>query len=125
MRLEICIDANNVELLATFWQTALGYQRGTGDGEPWLNLVSPTSSGPVVFLQKVPEPKSVKDRLHLDLYVEDLRELNELIDRLIEVGGTRVGALGHGDGKWYQAMRDPEGNEFCVLTEKDSTAISG
>lgn len=114
MRLEIGIDANDVERLATFWQSALGYDRGSGDGQPYLNLTPRDGRGPIVFLQHVPEAKTVKDRLHLDLYVEDPQRL---VARLVEAGATELRDSGFEGESWWQVMADPEGNEFCVCKE--------
>jgi predicted enzyme related to lactoylglutathione lyase len=116
MRIEICIDANDVELLASFWQLALGYRRGSGDGAPYLNLIpAKDSDGPIVFLQRVPEQPRNKNRIHIDVYAPDAPAL---IDRLVEAGGTRIDEP-TSDGKtWWQIMADPEGNTFCVMREK-------
>lgn len=111
MRLEIGIDANDVELMAAFWQLALGYERGTGDGDPYLNLVPPDGQGPVVFLQRVPERKVVKDRLHLDLYVDDPQAH---VEQLVAAGASLLGPSGSDGDAWWQVLADPEGNELCV-----------
>ena len=114
VRLEIGIDSCQPERLLPFWLAALGYQRGGGDGRPYIDLVPPADAqGPVVFLQRVPEPKVGKNRLHLDLYVSDPEGLTE---RLEGLGATRIGGLvTDADGQWnYQVMGDPEGNECCI-----------
>ena len=66
------------------------------------------------MLQRVPEPKTGKNRAHLDLYVADPESL---IERLVSSGGTRAGDPQVHAGQWFQVMHDPEGNEFCVLQE--------
>lgn len=116
MRLEIGIDANDVEKLAAFWRAALGYKRGTGDGEPYLNLV-PTDDDktlPVVFLQKVPESKAAKNRLHLDIYT---KEAQALAAKLLAMGATAIDEPGSDGDAWWQVLADPEGNEFCIVKE--------
>ena len=67
---------------------------------------------PVVYLQRVPEAKTVKNRVHLDLMTADPEEL---IGRLTRLGATRVGTpvSGSEGGRW-QVMADPEANEFCM-----------
>ncbi len=116
MHIEICVDANDVERLASFWELALGYRRGSGDGEPYLNLVpAQGDDGPVVLLQRVPEAPRVKNRVHLDVYAQDAPGL---IDRLVDAGGKRVDEPTTDGKTWWQVMTDPEGNVFCVMQEK-------
>jgi glyoxalase superfamily protein len=85
-------------------------------------LVDPAGKGPRVFFQRVPEPKTAKNRLHLDLWAaaglsgeERLTALEAECARLVRLGATRVqrfepDALSAG----FIVMRDPEGNEFCL-----------
>lgn len=113
VRIEIGIDCETPERLAPFWADALGYAIGDMDGAgTYLDLVPPEANMPVVYLQKVPEPKTVKNRLHIDLMTSDPEEA---IGRLISLGATRVGTpMSGSEGGWWQVMADPEGNEFCV-----------
>jgi predicted enzyme related to lactoylglutathione lyase len=117
-RLEVGIDCRDPEALVRFWTAALGYVRGSGNGQPYIDLCHPDGCDEalVVFLQRVPEPKQVKNRLHIDLYVA---EPQPLVDRLVGLGGTTLGPpVQQGDG-WFQVMADPEGNELCVCAETD------
>jgi hypothetical protein len=102
--------------LVEFWELVLSYHRHLeADGDPYLGLLPPDGDhGPVVVLQRVPEPKAGKNRAHLDLYTT---EPNELVQRLVDAGGRRLGAPQVHAGQWFQVMGDPEGNEFCVLEE--------
>ena len=112
-RVEIGIDAQEPERLAPFWAVALGYKVGDLDrAGVYLDLVPPEPSLPVVYLQKVPEEKTTKSRLHLDLYVTDP---DALVSGLVALGATASGKwqTGSEGGRW-QVMADPEGNEFCV-----------
>jgi predicted enzyme related to lactoylglutathione lyase len=113
VRIEIGIDCEMPERLAPFWADALGYAIGDLDGAgTYLDLVPPEADMPVVYLQKVPEPKTVKNRLHIDLMTADPEEA---IGRLISLGATRIGTpMSGSEGGWWQVMADPEGNEFCV-----------
>jgi hypothetical protein len=70
-------------------------------------LVLPTGEGPRIFFQKVPEGRSVKNRVHLDVKVRDRAH----VDRLLELGATIVRPWDDGVGIW---LADPEGNDFCV-----------
>lgn len=112
-RVEIGIDCTDPETLAPFWADALGY--AVGDLDPdrsYLDLIPPGPGLPVVYLQRVLEPKTSKNRLHLDLYVD---EPDATIERLIASGATREGGPRTGSaGGWWQVMSDPAGNEFCV-----------
>ncbi|HLN05042.1 MAG TPA: VOC family protein [Acidimicrobiales bacterium] len=113
VRIEIGIDTVMPERLAPFWAEALGYEIGDMDqAGTYLDLVPPESGMPVVYLQRVPEPKTVKNRLHLDLLTADSEET---IGRLTSLGATRVGTpMSGSEGGWWQVMTDPEGNEFCI-----------
>jgi predicted enzyme related to lactoylglutathione lyase len=113
VRLELGIDSCDPDRLAPFWAEALGYRIGDWDrAGTYLDLVPPSPDGLVVYLQRVPEEKQVKNRLHLDLYDADPIEL---VARLERLGATRVGVPRTGsEGGWWQVMADPEGNEFCV-----------
>lgn len=112
-RVEIGIDCGEPTQLARFWAAALGYEVGDLDrAGVYLDLVPPDPALPVVYLQKVPEAKTAKNRLHLDLYASDA---DALVSRLVGLGATAGGEwqTGSEGGRW-QVMADPEGNEFCV-----------
>jgi 4a-hydroxytetrahydrobiopterin dehydratase len=103
-RIEICIDANDADLLSSFWTKVLGYVRLS----PGLSdIVDPDGVGPLIWFQTVPEGKTVKDRLHLDVYVP----LAEGPDRIAEV--VRLGGCVLREADNYVVLADPEGNEFC------------
>lgn len=112
-RIEIGIDCEEPGELAPFWADALGYAVGDVDrAGVYLDLVPPEPSLPAVYLQKVPEPKRTKNRLHLDLYVTDPEAA---VARLEGAGAERVGSPRTGsEGGWWQVMVDPAGNEFCI-----------
>jgi hypothetical protein len=119
-RVEVGIDCLDPFSLAPFWIAALGYTRGEGVGDPYLDLLPPDGDGPVIFLQRVPEPKVGKNRLHLDLYT---RAPELLVERLHGLGASLVGEpVGPADHWSFQVMADPEGNEFCVCRETDEPA---
>ena len=115
-RLQIGIDSRDPERLAPFWAGALGYAIGEFDRAGiYLDLVPPEASLPVVYLQRVPEDKKVKNRVHLDLYVGDPAAS---IRELVLLGATTLGQPQTGSaGGWWQVMADPHGNEFCVCRE--------
>ncbi len=110
-----CIDASDPRRLADFWQPALGWRR-TFDDDDEVVLEPPVGSpeagvAPDVLFLRVPEAKSGKNRIHLDL-----RPDNQAVEvaRLEALGATRVNIGQRGDESWV-VLADPEGNEFCVL----------
>jgi predicted enzyme related to lactoylglutathione lyase len=114
-RIEVGIDCQDLTRLGEFWSEALGYGIGTfHEDETYLELREPPGCLHV-YLQKVPEPKTTKNRLHFDLMS---RDPDALIDRLIAIGAERLGeSITSSEGAWWQVMTDPEGNEFCVCSE--------
>ena len=131
---QLVIDAHDPHALADFWAAALGGQLEDNselianvlaqgwaqesdtlvhhDRRYWRDLVAVRGAGPRILLQRVPEAKAGKNRLHLDLNVgED--NLRAEIDRLVALGATEGREFKEASGHWV-AMTDPEGNEFDV-----------
>jgi hypothetical protein len=110
----IVIDCNDPLLVASFWSEALGLvlQGPSDDGEWWLD---PGNACPGIVFGEVPEVKSVKDRIHLDLRPDN--QAAE-VERLISLGARRSD-IGQGAVSWV-VMADPEANEFCVLPAPSS-----
>ena len=67
----VVIDCNEFDAMVTFWQNVLGYQPKSFEPDDWALLRDPTGRNVNVSLQKVPEPRVGKNRLHFDLYAED------------------------------------------------------
>jgi hypothetical protein len=140
-KVQVVLDCADPATLAEFWTAALGYRipeppegfatwpdylRASGVPESEWNsaraVEDPTGAGPRLFLQRVPEPKAGKNRMHLDLNVgggsavplDDRRErvATEVL-RLEALGGSRVREFDRPPEHWV-VMRDPEGNEFCL-----------
>ena len=138
---QVVIDCADPARLAEFWAAALGYRlqeppagfaswpdfltaRGVPESE-WNSanaVVDPEQRGPRLFFQRVPEPKTVKNRVHLDLNVgggpeTPLERRRERVDaevqRLQQIGASRL-RVGEQRGEYWVVMQDPEGNEFCV-----------
>ena len=110
----LCVDSAHPSKSADFWEAALGWRR-THDTEDEVVLEPPAGSpedgvAPDLLFLRVPEPKAVKNRLHLDL-----RPLDQAAEvaRLEALGARRVD-VGQGDVGWV-VMADPDGNEFDVL----------
>ncbi len=110
---EVCIDCVEPAVVARFWIELLGYRTDDDlETDGWIHL-EPPAGLPVLNLQRVPEAKAGKNRLHLDLYVV---EPDGWIERCEQLGATKLRL--HDDPKdWFQVMADPAGNEFCVCRE--------
>jgi len=140
MSFQITFDATDPAALATFWAEALDYivqpppegfaswdafadqfDIPVEDRDKYSAVVDPGDSGPRVLFQKVPEAKTAKNRVHLDVRVTDrgmsATEQRALIDaraaELEALGATR-GADHSEQGSVWTVMHDPEGNEFCL-----------
>jgi predicted enzyme related to lactoylglutathione lyase len=111
------VDCGEPVALAAFWSRILGTEVRDSFGDPPHYVVlEPTSAGgPWMSFQRVPEAKATKNRLHLDVNVEDLDRATALVE---ELGGSRTpGPDLHEYGFSWRVMRDPEGNEFCLILE--------
>lgn len=109
------IDCADPIALGRWWSEVLGW-RVTHEGDDETVLEPPAGSPedgvvPDLLFLKVPDPKSGKNRLHLDLRPTD--QAAE-VDRLIAMGASEV-SIGQGEDVSWVVMADPEGNEFCVL----------
>jgi predicted enzyme related to lactoylglutathione lyase len=110
-RIGLVLDCSGPERLAEFWAAALGYRR-LGAAGNYVLLVAAEPGLPKLLLQRVPEPKAGKNRMHLDIETPDI-EVEAT--RLEALGATRVAATPQAEhGTTWILMNDPEGNEFCV-----------
>jgi len=140
--IQVVMDCADPDRLARFWAAALHYKlqdppEGFATWEDWLRdagipeeewnsasaVVDPEGVAPRLYFRRVPEPKSVKNRVHLDLNVsggpgttlEDGRaRVDQEVERLRGLGAAvfRPGVAERGE--YWVVMQDPEGNEFCV-----------
>jgi predicted enzyme related to lactoylglutathione lyase len=113
MHVVVVLDGQDLEALAAFWCAALDYERRP-PSPPYLALEPRSGDGFRLLLQKVDEPKAGKNRMHLDLKVDDYRPV---VDRLVGLGATVVSPseIVEDDVRWL-VLNDPEGNEFCVIS---------
>jgi len=103
----LAIDCREPAELAGWWSRLLGGELEVDeDGDATLH----TPGGLNIDFLRTPDPRTVKNRLHLDLRSTDLDEATRQAEAL---GATRADDI-YDDGRW-QVMRDPEGNEFCLL----------
>jgi hypothetical protein len=136
--IQVVFDCADPARLAAFWSSALDYvmqppPAGFGSWEEFLTsqgfpperfndrsaVVDPTGVGPRIFFQKVPEPKTVKNRVHVDVNVGTGLEpdahrvkVAATVDRLVGEGASVVQTFD--EGEHWVVLQDPEGNEFCV-----------
>jgi predicted enzyme related to lactoylglutathione lyase len=110
---EVVIDCADHEAVVPFWMAALGDYTRHATNEQYVAIVPVEESAgrPVILFQKVPEPKAVKNRVHLDLRGESM---TAEVARLTALGARFVAERSLGEGLRWTVMEDPEGNEFCI-----------
>jgi predicted enzyme related to lactoylglutathione lyase len=111
----VVVDAHDCQVLARFWSAALGW-RITVETDDECAIEPPEGSrevdvAPDILFVKVPDLKTVKNRLHFDLRPVDQQAQ---VQRLVDLGARRVD-VGQADDVSWVVLADPEGNEFCVL----------
>jgi hypothetical protein len=109
----VVVDCHEPGLVAEFWSLVLGLPLHGPEADEWW--LEPGGGSPDLLFQSVPEPKTVKNRLHLDLRADD----QEAEVRRLEALGARRIDIGQGDVTWV-VMADPEDNEFCVLCPRNA-----
>ena len=141
IKLQVVFDAADPSALAAFWGELIGYveqdpPEGFDSWKAWAAAsglprerwgdyaarVDPDGAGPRLYFQRVPEPKTAKNRVHLDLLagggssvpLDQQRErVAAAVERLVALGATHVGEHTESGVHWA-VMTDPEGNEFCA-----------
>jgi hypothetical protein len=139
----ITFDCTDAAVMAAFWKVALDYvdappPAGWDTWEDWFrefdvpedewddgaSLVDPEGVRPRISFLKVPEPKTAKNRLHIDLQVaggrhqpweERQARITAKVDQLVAAGGRVIREYGARQGLDHVVMADPEGNELCVV----------
>jgi hypothetical protein len=144
VRYQLVIDCADPDRLTGFWAAALGYvleppPEGFATWDDWRrdiglpdeelgggadSIVDPGGGGPRIWFQVVPDTKTIKNRIHLDVHASGGRSVpiatrRERVDaearRLADLGATIVGGMSEeGLDHYAVAMRDPEGNEFDI-----------
>lgn len=105
----VVFDCADHARLAQFWSQVTGYVLD-GMGDDWAALHDPRGVGSRLLYYRVPEPKSIKNRVHLDIRVDDRTAAEERFETL---GGRSIETV-TGFGQTWTVMTDPEGNEFCI-----------
>jgi hypothetical protein len=139
--IQVVMDCADPSRLAAFWAIALGYEvqpppEGFDSWEAFLGsvgvpesdgnsrsaVVDPADEGPRLFFQRVPEPKTVKNRVHVDVNAGGGREVSDKerrarvtakVEELVVAGASVFKEFDQDEEHWV-VMQDPEGNEFCV-----------
>lgn len=112
--LSLVLDCSDLGRAANFWCTLLGYRRSVEDpvGD-YLSLLPANSEGLELLLQRVPELKRQKNRLHLDLRTPDI---SAEVGRAISIGARQLTDEPLEEDGWrWHLLADPDGNEFCIL----------
>jgi hypothetical protein len=118
---DLCLDATDHQAVADWWCAVLGYRRAAAaddthdavagaeraPSDPVLLLPGP-DGGPPLWINPVPEPKTVKNRMHVDVYGDTAQ--------LLAAGAV---LLRRDEGNGWDVLADPEGNEFCVFPPPD------
>ena len=138
-QVQVTFDAADPQRLADFWALALEYVEQppppgfaswdefaatmnipADKAEALAAVVDPDGAGPRLLFQRVPEPKTAKNRVHLDIQLTGGRRdeaswklVTEHVDRLLAAGATRLWENDEPTGRAI-VLADPEGNEFCV-----------
>jgi hypothetical protein len=122
--LAVIVDCRDPRRQAEWWAHALAYRVSQRNPDEFL-VSDPAGAGGPLYFMKVPEPKTGKNRLHLDLVTSGSMEAE--VKRLVEAGAELVevrqdpGTFDHPDT--WTVLRDPEGNEFCVTSTSTLTGV--
>jgi predicted enzyme related to lactoylglutathione lyase len=124
---QMAMNARDESAVGRFWSEALGWGLdsegpGVANVEP-KGLDYPDPAALYLDVLRVPEPKTVKNRVHIDLATTSAAHQTELVARLKALGATPAD-VGQGEVPWT-VLADPEGNEFCVLEPREKYRDTG
>ncbi|MEY2430728.1 MAG: hypothetical protein QOC92_453 [Acidimicrobiaceae bacterium] len=117
----LCIDANDALRLAHFWAAALRWEIHESRDE--IGLVPTDGTRFRILFEPVPEKKTGKNRIHLDLTTTSTDDQVETVARLVDLGGRHAEVGQRGD-EGHVVLADPEGNEFCII-EPENVFLAG
>ncbi|WP_329121980.1 VOC family protein [Streptomyces sp. NBC_01353] len=112
---QLAVDAHDLPAQARFWSRVLDWQI-LFEAEDEIVIGADASALPGMCFLPVPESKTVKNRLHIDLTPDDQ---DAEVERILALGARRID-VGQGEDVSWVVLADPEGNEFCVLRPKRS-----
>lgn len=107
---DIGIDVNNLPVMTAFWEALVGFET-VRSADNYSYMVNPSNVGPHLFLQRVPEVRTEKNRLHLDIVVPSLPDA---VRRAESLGAIQVSEF-RTHITWFVVLEDPEGNQFCLV----------
>jgi predicted enzyme related to lactoylglutathione lyase len=111
---EVVFDCADVRVLATFWRDAMGVGAVQVQSDDWASVHDPRPGGLKLGFQRVPEGKAAKNRVHIDLWSDDIPADTA---RLVAAGARVQGQIvAEADGE-FQVLLDPEGNELCLVRD--------
>jgi catechol 2,3-dioxygenase-like lactoylglutathione lyase family enzyme len=109
----VVVNTQDMERAVAFWTAALGYRRREADWDPeFIMLVDPEGRRTPLSLQLTDHGPREPVRLHLDLYTD---EQQRHVDRLVDLGASVVEDWTYPKDADFVVLRDPDGNEFCVI----------
>jgi catechol 2,3-dioxygenase-like lactoylglutathione lyase family enzyme len=109
----VVVNVQDMRRAVDFWCAALGYRPREAEPDPeFMMLVHPDGRHLPVSLQLAQAPPAEPVRVHLDLYTD---EQERHVERLVGLGATRVTDWPYPDDADFVVLRDPDGNEFCVI----------
>jgi hypothetical protein len=118
--LAVVLDCADLDRSGRFWCEALGYVAEPLSSGRYRRLLPADGNGVELLLQRVPEPKMYKNRMHLDLRVPDLAAE---VARLVSLGARCITESPIDEDGWaWHVLADHDGNEFCVLRPPDTLA---
>jgi predicted enzyme related to lactoylglutathione lyase len=118
----LCFDANDPLRLARFWAEALHWEL-EAETQDEIGLVPTDDTRFRILFLPVPEKKTGRNRIHLDLTSTSVDDQTKSVQRLVELGARHID-IGQGPDEPHVVLADPEGNEFCVI-EPDNGFLAG
>jgi catechol-2,3-dioxygenase len=112
---ELVIDAHDIRAQARWWADVLGYTVTSEDADA-VEISPPDDRTPRLVFARVPEDKTVKNRIHIDVNATD-RDQEAEVQRLVTMGARHIDVGQRPEHSWV-VLADPEGNEFCVLRSR-------
>jgi hypothetical protein len=110
---ELVVDCADPRRLAEFWAAVLDYTISADSNDTEVEITAGPDTRPTILFARVPEPKTVKNRLHIDVNATGGADQQAELQRLLALGARHVD-VGQGEQTWH-VLADPEGNEFCLL----------
>jgi catechol 2,3-dioxygenase-like lactoylglutathione lyase family enzyme len=109
----VVLNVQDMARAVRFWTAALGYVRREQDWDPeFMMLIDPVGGRPSISFQLTDAPPREPVRVHLDLYTS---EQARHVERLLALGATRAEGWPYPDDADFVVLRDPDGNEFCII----------